>query len=73
MIDTRCTNTILQSTLAPFEYHTSATQIAEARQMDEKFYKYDTSVKDIYFYFQTNTSFSSAYFMLEIYIRPIRF
>ena len=73
MTDTRCTNIILQSMMIPSEYHTPSTQIAEARQMDENFYKYDISVKDIYFYFQTNNSFSSTYYMPKIYIIPIRF
>ena len=51
MIDTESTHTILQNTIVSVKYYTPATQIAEVRQMDRKFYKYDTSVKDVYFYF----------------------
>ena len=57
------TNTILQSTIIPLEYHTKATTVVGARQMDRKIYRYDTSVKDVNFYFQTENYFSSNYYM----------
>ena len=41
--------------------------------MDGKFYRYDTSVKDVIFNFKTENLFSSNYYMPEVYIRPIRF
>ena len=70
MIDTGCTNTVLNSNNIPERFHNKATHVIQARQMDGTYYTYTQSVKNLQIILPTH---GQPYYLPEVNITPHRF